>query len=79
MSASLAGSILKSEHNSPLSCNSFLLCEVCKLGLSGGGRTRCHGVLDHGLNLHRNIPFSNPHKGQGPCASLYVAHARFHS
>ena len=29
---------------------------VCKVDLSRGGLTRCHGVLDHGLNLHRNIP-----------------------
>ena len=28
---------------------------VCKLYLSRGGSTRCHGVLEHGLNLHRNI------------------------
>ena len=27
---------------------------LCKLDL--GGLTRCHGVLEHGLNLHRNIP-----------------------
>ena len=31
--------------------------EVCKLDLSRGGLTRCHSVLDHGLNLNRNIPF----------------------
>ena len=30
------------------------LLAVCKLYLSGG-RTRCQGVLDHGLNLHQNI------------------------
>ena len=29
---------------------------VGKLDLSMGGLTLCHGVLDHGLNLHRNIP-----------------------
>ena len=29
---------------------------VGKLDLSRGGLTLCHGVLDHGLNLHRNIP-----------------------
>ena len=27
-----------------------------KLDLSRAGRTWCHGVLYHGLNLHRNIP-----------------------
>ena len=26
--------------------------------LGGGGLTRCHGVLDHGLNLHRSIPLT---------------------
>ena len=31
---------------------------VCKLYLSRGGPTRCHGVLEHGLNLHRNIPLN---------------------
>ena len=31
---------------------------VRKLGLWGGGLTRCHGVLDHVLNLHRNVPFN---------------------
>ena len=37
------------------------LCKlaVCKLYLSRGGPTWCHGVLDHGLNLHRNIPLNN--------------------
>ena len=30
---------------------------VCKLYLSGGGgRTLCQGMLEHGLNLHRNTP-----------------------
>ena len=29
---------------------------VCNLDLSKGGLTLCHCVLDHGLNLHRNIP-----------------------
>ena len=30
---------------------------VVKLDLlSWGGLTQCHGVLDHGLNLRRNIP-----------------------
>ena len=29
---------------------------VRELYLSRGGRTRCQGVLEHGLNLHRNIP-----------------------
>ena len=29
---------------------------VRKLYLSRGRRTWCHGVLDHGLNLHQNIP-----------------------
>ena len=29
---------------------------VGKLDLSMGGLTQCHVVLDHGLNLHRNIP-----------------------
>ena len=28
---------------------------VCKLDLLRGSFTRCHSVLDHGLNLHRNI------------------------
>ena len=28
---------------------------VGKLDLSIGGLTRCHSVLDHGLNLHCNI------------------------
>ena len=31
---------------------------VGKLDLSGGGLTRCQGVLDHGLNLRRNIPLT---------------------
>ena len=31
---------------------------VYKLDLSRVGLTRCHGVLDHGLNLHRNIPLT---------------------
>ena len=31
---------------------------VRKLYLSRGGRTRCQGVSDHGLNLHRNIPLN---------------------
>ena len=31
---------------------------VCKLYLSRGGPSRCHVVLEHGLNLHRNIPLS---------------------
>ena len=29
---------------------------VRKFYLSRGGRTQCQGVLDYGLNLHRNIP-----------------------
>ena len=29
---------------------------VHKLYLSRGGPTWCHGVLEHGLNLHWNIP-----------------------
>ena len=29
---------------------------VHKLYLSRGCRTQCQGVLEHGLNLHRNIP-----------------------
>ena len=32
---------------------------VCKLDLSRGGLTQCHGVLDHGLFLHRNIPLNH--------------------
>ena len=32
---------------------------VHKLYLSRGGRTRCQGVLEHGLNLHRNIPLTS--------------------
>ena len=34
------------------------LCKlaVCKLCLLRGCHTRCKGVLDYGLNLHRNIP-----------------------
>ena len=28
---------------------------LCKLYLLRGGPTLCHGVLEHGLNLHRNI------------------------
>ena len=31
---------------------------VGKLDLSRGGLTRCQGVLDHGLNLHQNIPLT---------------------
>ena len=31
---------------------------VRKLYLSRGGRTRCQGVLEHGLNLHQNIPLT---------------------
>ena len=29
---------------------------VGKRYLSRGGLTQCHGVSDHGLNLHQNIP-----------------------
>ena len=29
---------------------------VGKLDLTRVGLTRCHGVMDHGLNLHWNIP-----------------------
>ena len=36
---------------------------LCKIYLSRGGSTWCHGVLEHGLNLHRNIPL----KCQGLC------------
>ena len=34
------------------------LCKLAvhKLYLSTGGRTRCQGVSDNGLNLHQNIP-----------------------
>ena len=32
---------------------------VRKLYPSRGGRTRCQGVLDHGSNLHRNIPLKS--------------------
>ena len=28
------------------------------LSFEGGGPTRCHGVLEHGLHLHRNIPLT---------------------
>ena len=35
---------------------------VCKGG--GGGLTWCHGVLAHGLNLHRNIPLTSVHTGR---------------
>ena len=31
---------------------------VSKLDLSRGGLTRSHAVLDHGLNLCRNMPLS---------------------
>ena len=31
---------------------------VGKLDLSRGGLTQCHGMLDHGLNLCRNIPLA---------------------
>ena len=31
---------------------------VGKLDLLRGGLTRCHGVLDHGLNLWWNIPLT---------------------
>ena len=31
---------------------------VGKLDLTRGGLTRCHGALDHGLNLHQNIPLN---------------------
>ena len=31
---------------------------VRKLYLLRGGCTRCQGVLDHGLNLHQNIPLN---------------------
>ena len=31
---------------------------VCKLYLSRGSPTWCHGMLEHGLNLHQNIPLS---------------------
>ena len=36
----------------------FSKLAVCKLDLSRGGLTRSHGVLDHGLNLHWNIPLN---------------------
>ena len=36
---------------------------VHKLYLSKGGRTRCQGVLEHGLNLHQNLHLQCP---QGP-------------
>ena len=32
--------------------------EVGKLDPSRWGLTRCHGVLDHGFNLRRNIPLT---------------------
>ena len=32
---------------------------VCKLDLSRGSPTQFHGVLDHGLNLHWNIPLNS--------------------
>ena len=32
---------------------------VFKLYLSRGGPIQCHGVLEPGLNLHRNIPLIN--------------------
>ena len=32
---------------------------VVKLDISRGGLTRCHAVLDHGLNLCRNMPLRN--------------------
>ena len=35
---------------------------VRKLYLSRWGRTRCQGVLDYGLNLHRNIPLNTPQR-----------------
>ena len=36
------------------------LCKIAvpKLYLSRGDRTQRQGVLEHGLNLHRNIPLS---------------------
>ena len=33
---------------------------VRKLYLLRGGRTLCQGVLEHGLNLHQNIPLIKP-------------------
>ena len=36
----------------------LLKLAVFKLDLSRGGLTRCHSVLDHGLNLHHNIPLN---------------------
>ena len=53
-----------------LECSVLLLCNlflrllklrklaVCKLDLSRGGLTWCQGLLDHGLNLHWNIPLT---------------------
>ena len=35
--------------------SSLRLLKLDKLA-GGGGLTQCHGVLDHGLNLHQNIP-----------------------
>ena len=58
---------------------------VGKLDLLRGGLTRCHSVLDHGLNLRQNIPFkvqsvtrvkqkpaahSSVHRGQGKYSEI---------
>ena len=43
-----------------LACSALLKLHepvIRKLDILRGGLTRCHGVLDHGLNFHRNIPF----------------------
>ena len=42
-----------------IDCSVLCKLVVCKLDLSREGLTRCHGVLDHGLNLHRNIPLKH--------------------
>ena len=37
----------------------YLMFDSSKYVTGGGGEpTRCHGVLDHGLHLHRNIPLN---------------------
>ena len=43
---------------------------VGRLDLSRAGPTWCHGVLDHGLILHRNIPLKLGRERQRiePCA-----------
>ena len=45
---------------------------VRKLDLLRGDLTRCHGVLDHGLNLHQNIPLKESAVIINPGPHIYM-------